>query len=338
MSIKKIAEMTGLSTATVSHVINGSRPVLEENRKKVLDAAKEIGYRPNLAAQFLKTQKSNTIAFVIPTEEENKNANFFYMDMLLGIRKKLSETGYDVIVSNYGLEGDSEKSLAAVKVCQKQWVDGVIFVPSSKSRSQLDVLRAMNVPFVLTDRLVEGSGFSYVGSDNDNGAYEAVMLLTKCGRKRIGFIGGNINVSSGSERYSGYCRALADAGLGSGEEYALLTRTYSVKRGSECALELIKKGIDALFVSDNTLMLGAVMELNRQHIAIPEQISVVGYDNFDWMDITKPPLTTVKQQAYEMGYIAAEMVMRKLSGMDTEESITLKTELVLRASHGCKID
>lgn len=333
MSIRKIAEMTGLSTATVSHVINGRRPVLEENRKKVLEAAKSIGYRPNLAAQFLRTQKSSTIALVIPTDEGNHNANFFYMDVLLGIRRKLLETGYDVIVSNYGLTSEHEKSLSAVKVCQKQWVDGVIFVPSSKSSEQLNVLRAMDVPFVLIDRKVDGGGFSYVGSDNESGAYEAVRLLASKGRKRIGFIGGNLAVSSGYERYNGYCRALADSGLSYDDAYTGLTQGYSIARGSECAKALLEKGIDALFVSDNSLTMGAVIELNRQGVLIPGQVAVIGYDNFDWMDLMMPPLTTVKQQSYQMGYVAAEMVMRKLNGMDTEERIILGTELVLRGSH-----
>ena len=334
MSIRKISAMTGLSIATVSHAINGSKPVSEENRKKVLDAAKSIGYRPNLAAQFLRTQKSNTIALVIPTEEGNTNANFFYMDVLLGIRKKLLETGYDVIVSNYGLTSDQEKSLRAVKVCQKQWVDAVIFVPSSKSRSQLEVLQAMAVPFVLVDRKVDGSGFSYVGSSNESGAYEAVSLFAKNGRRRISFIGGNLNLSSGLERYNGYRQALIDAGHAYGEEYVQITHGFSVERGRECAGALLEKGVDALFVSDNTLTMGAVMELNRRGVSIPESVALIGYDDFDWMDLTAPPLTTVKQQSYQMGYVAAEMMMRKLSGMDAEEMMTLGTELVLRGSHG----
>jgi LacI family transcriptional regulator len=334
MSIRKIAEMTGLSTATVSYAINGSRPVSEQSRKKVLEAAKAIGYRPNLAAQFLRTQKSNTIAFVIPTDEGNTNANFFYMDVLVGIQKKLIETGYDIIVSNYALSSEHETSLQAVKVCQKQWVDAVLFVPSSKEACQLEILRAMDVPFVLIDRKVDGSGYSYVGSDNESGAYDAVRLLISEGKKRIGFIGGNLNVSSGAERYSGYLRALADAGFSCGADYAEITQKHSIERGAECARALLERKVDAIFVSDNTLTMGAVIELNRQHISIPDQVSIIGYDNFDWMDLMTPPLTTVKQQAYQMGYVAAEMVMRKLNGMDAEEHITMKTQLILRGSHG----
>ncbi len=107
--------------------------------------ANKIGYRPNLAAGMLRTQRSNTIAVIIPTDERNRNANFFYMDILLGIQQKLWEIGFNVIVSNYNSSTSGERSLNALEVCRKQWVDGVIFVPSSRSEAQLNVLKEMNV-------------------------------------------------------------------------------------------------------------------------------------------------------------------------------------------------
>lgn len=127
---------------------------------------------------------------------------------------------------------------------------------------------------------------------------------------------------------------MADAGFSCGADYAEITQKHSIERGAECARALLERKVDAIFVSDNTLTMGAVIELNRQHISIPDQVSIIGYDNFDWMDLMTPPLTTVKQQAYQMGYVAAEMVMRKLNGMDAEEHITMKTQLILRGSHG----
>lgn len=335
MSIKKIAEMTGLSTATVSHVLNGNRRVSEKSREKVMLAAREIGYRPNLAARMLRTQKSNTIALVIPTDESNRNANFFYMDVLLGIRKKLSETDYYVIVTNYSSSAaDSERSLRAVQVLQKQWLDGIILVPSSRNPSQLNVLREMGVPFVLVDRRVDGSDYSCVDSDNEKGAYEAVSLLAQYGKTRIGLIGGGIGVTSGAMRYAGYKKALHACGFDYEDEYAVLANRFSAENGRIYARELLQRGVDALFVSDNVLTMGAVLELTHQGVRIPEDIAIIGYDDYDWMDMTTPPLTTVKQQAYQMGYVAAEMMLRKLNGMDTNEKVVLDTSIVLRKSHG----
>lgn len=171
--------------------------------------ANKIGYRPNLAARMLRTQRSNTIAFIIPTDERNRNANFFYMDILLGIQQKLWEIGFNVIVSNYNSSTFGERSLNALEVCRKQWVDGVIFVPSSRSEAQLNVLKEMNIPFVLVDRQVQGTdNYSFVVSDHEQGAYDAVQLLARNGYKKIGFIGGALRVSSGYEHYQGYVRAI----------------------------------------------------------------------------------------------------------------------------------
>lgn len=334
MSIKKIAEMAGLSTATVSHVLTGNRKVSDSSREKVLLAAREIGYRPNLAARMLRTQKSNTIAFVIPTDELNRNANFFYMDVLLGIRKKLSETDYYVIVSNYGASAESERSLRAVQILQKQWVDGILLVPSSRNPNQLTILKEMGVPFVLVDRRVDGSDFSCVDSDNKTGAFEAVTLLARSGKKKIGLIGGGLAVSSGARRYSGYKKAIRSCGFGYEDEYVILAKQYSIENGRLYARELLNRGVDGIFVSDNMLTMGAVLELNNLVIKIPEEIGIVGYDDFDWMDMITPPITTVKQKAYQMGYVAAEMIMRKLNGMDVNEKVMLDTSIVMRKSHG----
>jgi LacI family transcriptional regulator, galactose operon repressor len=334
MTIRKIAQMTGLSTATVSHVLNGNRKVSDSSREKVLLAAREIGYRPNLAAQMLRTQKSNTIALVIPTDESNHNANFFYADILLGIQKKLWETDYFVIISHYDSAAESERSLRAVHLLKKQWVDGIILVPSSRSPNQLTVLKGLDVPFLLLDRRVDGSDFSCVDSDNETGAYEAVSLLTRSGKKKIGLIGGGLRVSTGAMRYSGYKKAIRDCGFDYGEDYVILVNKYSIENGRSSARELLKRGVDGIFISDNVLTMGVVSELNSQGIRIPDEVGIIGYDDFDWMDMVTPPLTTVKQPAYQMGYVAAEMMIRKLSGMDVNEKVMLDTSIVMRKSHG----
>ena len=326
--------MTGLSTATVSHVLNGNRKVSERSREKVLLAAREIGYRPNLAAQMLRTQKSNTIALVIPTDESNHNANYFYADTLLGIQKKLWETDYFVIISHYDASADSERSLRAVHLLKKQWVDGIILVPSSRSPNQLTVLKELGVPFLLLDRRVDGSDFSCVDSDNETGAYEAVALLARSGKKQIGLIGGGLRVSSGAMRYSGYKKAIRECGFDYGEEYVILVNKYSIENGRLSARELLKRGVDGIFISDNVLTMGVVLELISQDIKIPEDIGIVGFDDFDWMDMITPPLTTVKQQAYQMGYVAADMMIRKLNGIDVNEKVMLDTSIVMRKSHG----
>jgi len=214
MSLKKIAEMTGLSVSTVSHAINGTRSVSEENKKIVLAAAKKINYRPNLAARALRTQKSNTIAIIIPAGKNNVNANYFYMDAVMGARSCVDDTEYEFLISGYDPNNVSA-SLKALNLLKKQWIDGIIFVPSSSmsdmAEGQVNALCEFGLPFVLLDRKANQSQHTSVSSDNLSGAAQATELLIKSGWKKIGFAGGNLNASTSMDRFSGYHNTLVSA-------------------------------------------------------------------------------------------------------------------------------
>lgn len=332
MSLKKIAQMTGLSIATVSHALNGTRAVSEDSREKVLQAAKLAGYRPNAAARMLRTKKSNTIAIIIPSDINNKNANYFYMDVIMGVRKKMFETQYELIVSTYDPHGGADHSLPSTHVLQKQWIDGIIVVPSSHSQRQIRAIRDTNLPYILLDRRSDDES-SCVSSDNKKGILEAIRLFVSCGKKHIGFIGGTSSTTS-RQRHAGYLDAMREMNLPVEERLICLSSVYSLSNGKQCAEQLIASHVDAILVADNVMMMGAMNALKAENVKIPEEIGIIGFDDFDWMSMVSPPLTTVKQQAYEMGYIAAEVLVRKLNGMESNEVITLDTTLVIRASHG----
>lgn len=335
MSLKKIASMTGLSISTISHAINGTRAVSAESREAVLAAAKEIGYRPNVAARMLRTQRSNAIALIIPNGETNPNASYFYMDVIMGVRRKMVEVGCELIVSTYDMHGRGDKGIGALQVLRNQWIDGVILVPSAESDKQISVLTdELDLPFVLLDRRASKYEYSCVDSDNEGGAQDAVHLLASCGRRRIGYIGGGLGTSTGRQRLSGYKRALEEIGHTVDDSLIQLHGTFSIEQGMQAAEKLVENGADAIFAADNTMMMGAIRYLNERAITIPDQVAVIGFDDFDWMEITNPPITTIRQQATQMGYIAAEMLLRKLNGMDSNEKIVLSTRLVMRRSHG----
>ncbi len=332
MSLKKIAEMTGLSIATVSHALNGTRAVSEDSREKVLSAAKVVGYRPNMAARMLRTQKSNTIAIIIPSDTNNMNANYFYMDVIMGVRKKMFETQYELIVSTYDPHGGVQQSLPSAQVLRQHWVDGVIVVPSSHSQRQIRSIREMGLPYVLMDRRSDDES-SCVTSNNKKGVADAVRLFAACGKRRIGFIGG-IGSATGQQRYAGYLEALAELNMPADEALILLSPSYSLARGEECAVRLMETGADAILAADNVMVMGALRALKAAGARIPEDIGIIGFDDYDWMGMVSPPLTTVRQQAFQMGYIVAEVLMRKLGGIKTNEVIVLDTSLVVRQSHG----
>lgn len=337
MSLKKIASITGLSISTVSHALNGTRAVSPQARKQVEAAAKEIGYRPNIAARMLRTQKSNVLALIIPNSENNPSASYFYMDIIMGVRKKLAETEQELIVSTYDMQGMGDKTLKALQVLHYQWVDGVILVPSSESDKQITLLKEdLGLPFVLLDKRTNSPEHSCVDSDNERGAMDAVRLLAACGHKRIAYIGGGLGTSTGRQRLNGYKRALEECGFAYDESLVHLHGEFSLSQGAASARAFVENHADAIFAGDNAMMMGAVQYLNDQGIAIPEQIALIGYDDFAWMNLTNPPLTTVKQQVVQMGYTAAEMLLRRLNGMEGNEKIMLSTTLVLRRSHGIR--
>ena len=210
MGLKEIARMTGLSITTVSHALNGTRAVSQKSMALIRDAVAKTGYRPNGAAQALKTQRTNMIALIIPSTEPNNSTNCFFFDVLGGVKQTLQEQGYDLIVSTYS-ENDPHFLLGGIPVLQKNWIDGVLFVPGSRRRAEC--LTGVDVPVVLIDRRLDGVSLPFVGSDNEQAAVRAIELLAQSGRRRIGYIGGTLDFSSAYDRYRGYQKALAALGL-----------------------------------------------------------------------------------------------------------------------------
>lgn len=332
MGIRKIAEMTGLSTATVSHVLNGTRKVSKASRDKVFSAADSIGYRPNIAARMLRTKKSRTIALIIPSDESNTNANYFYMDVIMGVRKKALETRYEVVVSTYDPHSDQEASLRSAQVLRQRWIDGVIIVPTSLNEAQLGTIRELELPFVLLDRRSDVH-FPCVASDNLTGVVEALGLFARCGKRRIGFIGGS-GTATGRQRHAGYLEGMRRLGFAVDAGMVLLSGHYSLQNGTACAQALIDAKADAIFAADNVMMMGALRAIRANGLRIPEDVGLIGFDDFDWMENVSPPLTTIKQQTFRMGYAAAEMLIRKIGGSEENETVLLDTVLVVRGSHG----
>ena len=178
MGLKEIARMTGLSITTVSHALNGTRAVSQKSMALIRDAVAKTGYRPNGAAQALKTQRTNMIALIIPSTEPNNSTNCFFFDVLGGVKQTLQEQGYDLIVSTYS-ENDPHFLLGGIPVLQKNWIDGVLFVPGSRRR--VECLTGVDVPVVLIDRRLDGVSLPFVGSDNEQAAVRAIELLAQTG-------------------------------------------------------------------------------------------------------------------------------------------------------------
>ncbi len=333
MSIKTIAQMTGLSITTVSHALNGTRAVSQHSKQLVEEAVKKIGYKPNLAAQMLKTNRSHIIALLIPSTEPNNSTNCFFFDVLNGAREQLHANGYDLMVATYS-EQESEKHLANLQLLEKRLVDGILLVPFDRDVSALAEIRSLGIPIVLVDRRVENCSLPSVYSDNLEGARKAVHLLAQSGRKRIAFLCGNFEFSTSYDRHLGYLQGMRETALPIEEDLVFVNLPYTMQAGKEIAATLLKRGIDAVFSANNVLLMGLLQYFSEHNISVPHDVSVVGFDDYDWMNITPSPVTATFQNPYHMGCEAARLMLETLEGKDTHNRrIALPCELVLRESH-----
>lgn len=333
MSIKQIAEMTGLSITTVSHAINGTRRVSEESKAKIAKAVEEINYKPNLAAQMMKTQRSKIVALFVPDTEPGNSTNCYYFDVMNGARTYLEKNGYSLIISTYP-EYDGNYDISSNVVLQHRWIDGMMLVPPNDRPETVEKLLTLDLPIVLIDRWVEGCSLPAVYSDNAEISRDAIKLLASSGKKKIAYLGGECVNSTSKDRLKGYCLALEELGMSYDEKIVMTVPRYTVEQGVAATEQLIKEGVDAVFASNSMLALGAVKALKSHDISIPRQVGVIGYDSIGWMEITSPQLTTVVQQAYQMGETASEMLLQLLNNEEiVQPNRILPAYLTMRDSH-----
>lgn len=333
MSIKQIAEMTGLSMTTVSHAINGTRTVSRRSLALVQEAIEKTNYRPNLAAQMMKTHRSKTVTIIIPETEPNNSTNCFYFDVLNGAKSCLEGKGYELIVSTYP-EYDVGK-LMKTSVLQHKWIDGILLVPASDRLEDVEPIRAIGLPLVLVDRWVQGCDLPQVTSNNREVSAEAVRLLYQSGGRRIAFIGSQMHNSTALDRFQGYCDAMDELGLKRDESMIFRMPGHSLDYGYEAASSLLERGADAIFAANSTLCLGAMKRLNEKRVSIPKDVSIIGFDDYAWTEVTNPPLTAVTQDANSMGRRASELLLRLIAGEALDNSrISIPAKLTIRQSHG----
>lgn len=327
--MKDVAEKAGVSTATVSHVINETRFVADKTKKKVMETMNELDYHPNSAARLLRSNESKIIGFLVPDI-----SNTFFTRIAREIEVILSKNGYNLIVSN--TDEKSEKEKEQLNIFQSQLIDGLIMAPSANDHSYLEE-KSKDYPIVFIDRKPEGfNKGTCVLVDNERGSYQAVRHLLKKGHQRIGIITGLPGLTTTIERLNGYKKALAEYNIDL-DESLIKIGDSKFNGGYNLTEELIRKtDITALFVTNNLMTVGSMNYLKENKIKIPEEIAVIGYDNYEWATITDPPLSVVKQPISEIGIKAAELILNLINKEEEKKhkfkDIRLKNELIIRSS------
>lgn len=326
ITIKDIARLSDVSIATVSKIINRKdQDISEATREKVLQVMEEHNYIPNTVARSLVTKKTKTIGLVIPDIR-----NPFFPELARGAEDKANEEGYNVIFCN--TDDVLEKEERYIDMMIEKMVDGIIFTASSKRMLGLDHLKLSAIPIVVVDRDISFKGVKgRVVVDNRKGAYMAVKHLTDCGYRHIVFISGPLTNKPDIERWEGCKEALGELGVPE-DKILIFEGNYKSGWGYEAVKLLLEKKIpfDGIFCGDDLIAIGAMKGLKEEGIKVPEQVGIVGFDDIYMAKLMEPELTTIRQPNYEMGYRAAEMLIRVLEGMEGDQHVVLDTKLVIR--------
>lgn len=329
-TIRDVARRAGLSVATVSAVLNDKPGVSERSEQKVLQAIKELDYRPNRVARALSRNSSNTVGMLVPSVD-----NPFFPQVVKSVEDVFFENRYVTLIGN--TEGKTDRALYYIRSMLSGWAEGLIITLTWEMTQPevLDNLKRARVPVVGLAGARIISDFDAVVPDDPQGAFDAVYYLINLGHRNIGFIGVQDSQST-TLRLEGYRNALKAAGLTIQDELIILGRSYEKADGYILTKALLRRRPrpTALFCYNDVMALGALSALHEENIRIPEEMSILGFDDTAG-SYCYPQLTSVALPKKEMGFLAASLLLDRLKGKDTPpEVITVKPSLILRESTG----
>jgi LacI family transcriptional regulator len=332
VTVRDVARRAGVSSSTVSHVLNRTRFVSDELRDRVLAAMHELEFHPNAAARMLSLKRSNTLGLIV-----SDIRNPFFASVTRGVEDVAQEHGYTVVLCNS--DEDLVKETACLKTLQSRQVDGVLLASAGVADEYVSRLVQAGYPVVLVDRDLPDLGAPAVLLDNEGAAYSGVRHLIDRGHRRIGMISGRGSISTTTERVAGYQRALREAGLE--PDSGLVISGQSTSEGGVAATHALldlEPPPTAIFSGNNLMSIGALHAIASRGLTVPDDVAMVGFDDFPfpWSDAFRPHLTTVAQPTYELGRRAAETLVQMLNGSGTLAAprVALEGKLVIRESSG----
>lgn len=330
-SIRQVADLAGVSSSTASRVLTQRGYASAEARRRVEEAARALSYEPHLAAQTLKTRASRMVGIVI-----QDITNPFYAFVAKGIADVTRRSSFAVLLADSQEQRDREAE--SLRVMAQSRVAGVIVTPTSHSADALRSIQRRGVVVIQVDRTVNGITSDSVVVDNVSGAYAATMHLLGLGHTRIAAITGPNSLTTGRERLRGFEAAIEDSGIPLQPNYV---KVSDFRRDTaEClARELLheRPRPTAIFAHNNVIAESVLAAIAEHGLRIPEDVAVIGFDDPPWAPLAYPPLTVVRQPAYEMGAMAADLLIRRLTeSSDSGEPthVVLQPTLVVRGSCG----
>lgn len=327
LTLKDIAAKAKVSIKTVSRVINDEPMVSKDTRSKVKTIIEELGYQPNLVARSLKKRKSNTIGFIIPDI-----GNPAFTEMVKGCMDSLNSKGYYTLLGSY--EDDSKKEVDFIRDFNSMLIDGMVIIPSITEDRDISIFKNINCPVVLIDREIDGLNIDTVISGNSNGAYRATKYLMSLRYKKIAFLGGLKTVKPAKKRFEGWKKALDEKKLY--DEDLVFWGNFSIESGYSMINQVLDRfsDIDAVFAGNDMVALGAMNAIKDRNLSIPDDISIIGYDDMFFSQYLNPSLSSLDAKLYLVGKTAAELLLERIKNPTDfkPKRIVIECDLILRDS------
>ncbi|MBE3702301.1 substrate-binding domain-containing protein [Vibrio parahaemolyticus] len=328
-TMKDIAKLAGVSTSTVSHVINKTRFVSEEISERVNNAAKELNYyAPSALARSLKVNRTKTIGMLVTT-----STNPFFGEVVKGVERSCYHKGYSLILCN--TEGDNERMRQSINTLLQKRVDGLILMCSSLEGERIDVFeRYPDIPVVVMDWGPMLFTSDKIQDNSLRGGYLAAKYLIDCGHTEIGCITGPLIKHQAQMRYEGYKRAMNEAGLDFNANW-IIESDFECEGGYQAFKKMAERGKlpSSIFVSNDMMAMGVINAANELGIKVPDDLSIIGYDDIHIAKFMSPSLTTIHQPKYRLGQAAVETLVRRLDDKSNEAQVVqLEPTLVVRNS------
>jgi LacI family transcriptional regulator len=326
-TIKDVAKKAGVSTATVSRVLNGDSRVTPPFRKAVLEAVEALNYQRDRTARRLRAKVSQTIGLIISDIQ-----NPFFTSVARGVEDEAYNNGYNLLLCTS--DEDLQKERLYLDIMLAESAAGVIISPGSEQENTIEPILKAGVPVVVVDRRVEGAAVDTVMVDNFESTRQAVGHLLDLGHRRIGFVGGPPQVTTARERRAGYERAYCDRGIELDPDL-IKASNFKLTGGYTATCELLENDDPptALFTANCLTTLGALNRIHERGLAIPQEIAIVGFDDMPWATSLNPPLSVVAQPTYELGRKTAQLLFRRIKDRNCDVmEVRLKPRFIVRDS------
>lgn len=330
-TIHDIAKELNIAASTVSRALNDNPLISEKTRKKIKEAAEQMGYRPNVLAANFRTKRTNTIGVIVPLINRH-----FFSSVISGIEDVAYQQGFAVTISQSNDNFEKESRIAQTLFANR--VDGLILSIGMETENyeHLKLFSDRKVPLVFFDRIVDEINAHKIVVDDFGGGYRATQHLIEQGNKRIAHISGPLNLKIYKKREKGYRKALEDAGLPI-DESMIIINTLTKEDGVKAIQKLLanENYPDAIFCGNDTTALSSIIYLREKKIEVPRDIAIVGFSNEPFSEVVTPSITTIKQPGYKMGQKAAELIIKQITQKEKIsefKTITMETELIVRNS------